>query len=64
MEPFIEITPEIISQLLSKRIAVDSSMAKLLTGLKEDFLSRNGREPNIDEIRRINISCYALSKTG
>ena len=64
MEPFIEITPEVVSQLLSKPIAVDSSITKLLAGLKEDFLNKNGREPNIDEVRRINISCYALSKTG
>ena len=63
MEPFIEITPEVVSQLLSKPIAVDSGVTKLLAGLKEDFLNRNGREPNIDEVRRINISCYALSKT-
>ena len=64
IEPFIEITPEVVSQLLSKPVSVDPSVAKLLAGLKEDFLSKNGKEPNIDEVRRINISCYTLSKTG
>ena len=64
MEPFIEITPETVNQLLGRSISITSSMAKLLAKLKEDFLSKNGREPNIDEIRKINISCYALSKTG
>jgi hypothetical protein len=64
MEPFIEITPEVVSLILSRPISVDASMTKLVAGLKEDFLNKNGREPSIDEIRYINISCYALSKTG
>ncbi len=64
MQPFIEVTPEIVSDLLSRPISVDASTSKLLAGLKEDFLNKNGRQPNIDEVRRINVSCYALSKTG
>ena len=64
MQPFIAVTPEIVSDLLSRPISVDASTSKLLAGLKEDFLNKNGRQPNIDEVRRINVSCYALSKTG
>ena len=64
MQPFIEVTPEIVSDLLSRPISVDASTSKLLAGLKDDFLNKNGRQPNIDEVRRINVSCYALSKTG
>ena len=64
MEPFMEVTPEVINNLLANPVSVASSVAKLLTGLKEDFISKNGREPNIDEARKINVSCYALSKTG
>jgi hypothetical protein len=63
MQPFIEITPEVISDLLNKPISVDSNVAKLLAELKEDFFNRNSRQATIDEIRKINISCYALSKT-
>tara|TARA_Y100000593_G_scaffold73841_1_gene135747 strand:+ start:11298 stop:13544 length:2247 start_codon:yes stop_codon:yes gene_type:complete len=64
MEPFIEITPDVISDLLKRPISVASSTVSLLAKLKEDFLNRNGREPNIDEVRQINVSSYALSKTG
>jgi hypothetical protein len=64
MEPFIEITPDVISDLLKRPISVASGTVSLLAKLKEDFLGRNGREPNIDEVRQINVSSYALSKTG
>ena len=64
MEPFIEITPEVVSQLLNTRISIQNSVANLLENLKEDFFNRNSREPNIDELRMINVSCYTLSKTG
>mgnify|MGYP003111872303 CR=1 FL=1 len=63
MEPFMEITPDVISALLKRPISIASSTALLLKELKEDFLGRNGREPNIDEVRQINVSSYALSKT-
>jgi len=64
MEPFIEITPEVVSQLLNTKILVDPSTAKLLGELKESFFNRNGKQPSIDETRHINVACYALSKTG
>ena len=63
MEPFIEVTPEIINELLKKPILVDPSVAKLLGKLKEDFFNKNEKQPSIDEIRHINVACYALSKT-
>ena len=64
MEPFIEITPEVVSQLLNRQISVEPSAAKLLGELKEDFFNKNGKQPSIDEVRQINVACYALSKTG
>ena len=63
MEPFMEITPDVISALLNRPISIASSTTSLLAKLKEDFLNRNEREPNIDEVRQINVSSYALSKT-
>ena len=63
MEPFIEITPEIVNELLKKTISVDPSVANLLGKLKEDFFNKNEKQPSIDEIRHINVACYALSKT-
>ena len=64
MEPFIDVSPEIISELLKRPILVESSTAKLLATLREGFLNKNEREPSIDEVRQMNVSGYALSKTG
>ena len=34
-----------------------------MANLKKDFFNRNSRKPNVDEMRKITVSCYALSKT-
>ena len=64
IEPFVEITPEILNSLLKQPLRLESSLAKMLADLKDDFLNRNERQPTIDEARQINVSGYALSKTA
>ena len=64
IEPYIDITPEVVADLLKKPIALSSSVAKMLPELKDDFFNRKDRQPNIDELRHMHVSCYALSKTG
>jgi hypothetical protein len=64
IEPYIDITPEVVADLLKKPIALSSSVAKMLPELKDDFFNRKDRRPNIDELRHMHVSCYALSKTG
>lgn len=64
IEPYIEITPEVVADLLKNRITLSSSVAKMLPELKDDFFNRKDRQPNIDELRQMHVSCYALSKTG
>tara|TARA_R110000751_G_scaffold235854_2_gene337205 strand:- start:841 stop:3063 length:2223 start_codon:yes stop_codon:yes gene_type:complete len=64
IEPFIEITPEVLNSLLKQPLRIEASLAKMLADLKDDFLNRNERQPTIDEARQINVSGYALSKTA
>jgi len=64
IEPFIEITPDVLNSLLKQPLRLESSLAKMLADLKDDFLNRNERQPTIDEARQINVSGYALSKTA
>tara|TARA_Y100000401_G_C8320715_1_gene225106 strand:- start:32 stop:2287 length:2256 start_codon:yes stop_codon:yes gene_type:complete len=64
IEPYMDVTPEVIADLLRKPIALDKTFSKLSEKLKEDFFSKNDRNPNIDEARNINVMCYALRKTG
>ena len=64
IEPYIDITPEVVADLLKNPITLSSSVAKMLPELKDDFFNRKDRQPNIDELRQMHVSCYALSKTG
>lgn len=64
IEPFVEITPEVLNSLLKQPLRIEASLAKMFVDLKEDFLNRNERQPTIDEARQINVSGYALSKTA
>ncbi len=64
IEPYIDITPEVVADLLKNPITLSSSVAKMLPELKDDFFNRKDRQPNIDELRQMHVSCYALSRTG
>ena len=64
IEPYIEITPEVIADILKNPVSLSSSVAKMLPELKDDFFNRKDRQPNMDELRQMHVSCYALSKTG
>jgi hypothetical protein len=64
MTPFMEITPEIVAELLKQPLSIEPSFAISLEELKADFINKKDRQPNIDELRHINVSCYALSRTA
>ena len=34
-----------------------------MSSLKKDFFNRNNRKPNVDELRKMAVSSYALSRT-
>ena len=62
-EPFVEVTPEIVNNLLKNPVKPTANFRNLIANLKKDFFNRNNRKPNVDEMRKITVSCYALSKT-
>ena len=64
LNPFDEVTPDALNQLLKQPLNLDSTVASSLNKLKEDFFDRKDRQPNMDELRQMHVSCYALSKTG
>ena len=64
LNPFDEVTPDALNQLLKQPLKLDSTIASSLNKLKEDFFERKDRQPNMDELRQMHVSCYALSKTG
>jgi len=63
MEPFMEIDADAINDILKNRTGVDSGVAMSVRDAKNQFLTQNGRQPTIDEIRQMHVSIYALSKT-
>jgi len=64
MTPFMEITPELVAELLKQPLSIDHNFAISLEELNADFINKKDRQPNIDELRQINVSCYALSRTA
>jgi|TARA_R110000765_G_scaffold112088_2_gene204094 hypothetical protein len=62
-DPFMEVTAEIVNSLLKNPIRPTANFKNLMANLKKDFFNRNSRKPNVDEMRKITVSCYALSKT-
>ena len=63
-DPFIEVTAEIVNSLLKNPIRPTANFKNLMANLKKDFFNRNSRKPNVDEMRKITVSCYALSETS
>jgi hypothetical protein len=53
-----------VAALLNSPVSVSKEVASIIKNLKDDFSARNDRQPNIDELRQINVSAYALSKTS
>tara|TARA_R100000008_G_scaffold56377_1_gene34677 strand:+ start:2479 stop:4731 length:2253 start_codon:yes stop_codon:yes gene_type:complete len=64
IQPFIDIDPSMVAALLNSPVSVSKEVASVIKNLKDDFSARNDRQPNIDELRQINVSAYALSKTS
>ena len=64
LEPFQEVNHSLLKSIVDEKISIDSSVAQSLNKMKEDFFERKERQPNIDELRQMHVSCYALSKTS
>jgi len=64
MQPFMDITADAINELLKIGIKPDPSISSSLAEIKNQFSTDNGRQPTIDEERQMQVSVYALSRTG
>jgi hypothetical protein len=64
MQPFMDITADAINELLKTGIKPDSSISSSLAEIKNQFSIDNDRQPTIDEERQMQVSVYALSRTG
>ena len=64
MQPFMDITADAINELLKIGIKPDPSISSSLAEIKNQFSTDNDRQPTIDEERQMQVSVYALSKTG
>lgn len=62
LEPFEEITSEKIYKGLSNNLKIDNEIYGIIKTLTKQFISKNNRQPNIEEVRQIYSSSYALYK--
>lgn len=61
LRPFEQITAEKVYDLMkSNKIKVSAETKANINALGLQFLNQHGREPNLDEIRQIQASAYAL----
>ncbi len=63
IQPFIEINADTLNNLLKNPVKETAGFKNLMSSLKKDFFNRNNRKPNVDELRKMAVSSYALSKT-
>lgn len=58
IEPFIEITPEIIKELIDNSHKPSQHFKDLVTAKVKDFVYINDRKPNLDELKHIYSDAY------
>ncbi len=63
IQPFMEINADTLNNLLKNPVKETASFKNLMSSLKKDFFNRNNRKPNVDELRKMAVSSYALSRT-
>jgi len=64
MKPFMDIDINAINNILKGNPKPDSSITASVSEMKNNFSVNNGRHPTIDEMRQMQVSVYALSRTG
>lgn len=60
IEPFTDVTQEVISEVLHGGASVPIEYKKMFDSLYKQVVINNNREPTIDEIRTIQASVYSL----
>ena len=61
MEPYMEIDPSVVKQLLDNGGSTGEEMDYLRKTLKQNFVELNEKHPSIEEMRQIQSSAYAMS---
>jgi len=65
LQPYQEVSAELVYSLLSKECPVDNPIiASLQDVLMGQFISNQGRKPSVDESRQIQSSIFALINEG
>ena len=64
MKPFMDIDTNAINNILKGNPKPDISIVASVSEMKNNFSVNNGRHPTIDEMRQMQVSVYALSRTG
>lgn len=57
---FDDITPETVYKGLDSSNAINAEVLQTISSLKQDFLERSGREPNLYDLRKIQSAVYAI----
>ena len=61
MEPYMEVDPAVVKELLDDGRSIDDEMISLSKSLKRDFVELNEKQPSIEEMRQIQSSAYAIT---
>ncbi|HIK66620.1 MAG TPA: hypothetical protein EYF95_01470 [Flavobacteriales bacterium] len=59
MTPYMEITPELVKRLLDNETKPSDEFNSIVIAKKESFVSTNGKQPNISEMKYIYASTFA-----
>jgi hypothetical protein len=59
MTPYMEITPELVKRLLDNETKPSDEFDSIVIAKKESFVSTNGKQPNISEMKYIYASTFA-----
>ena len=60
MEPYMEIDPVVVKEILDNGRPISKEMDSLSKTLKNNFIDLNEKQPSIEEMRQIQSSAYAI----
>lgn len=63
IDPFTNITPEVVHAILKQGAVIPPACAKLYSNLYHSVASQNSREPTMEELRQIQAYVYVLVNT-
>lgn len=61
IKPFQDIDNKLVYNIMKSKSKIDADVLYIAKTLAMEFLHQNGREPNIDELRKIQCTAYAIN---